>query len=208
MNQRRAHTVALALIVLAVAAAGLSGCYRGRPSEKTPIHVNPNMDDQPKFQPMERNPFFADEAAMRVPPAGTVPRGWLRLDTEYYTGKDESGRPIEDNPVTVTLPLLQRGENRYNIYCSPCHGKVGDGQGIIVKRGYVPPPTFHADRLREIEDGHIFDVITNGLRNMPSYRHQVPVDDRWAIVAYFRALQRSQNASREDVPQEVRKNLQ
>ena len=152
--------------------------------------------------------FFDNNATMRVPVEGTVPRGWLREDVEYYTGKTEDGELIDEIPVDITLPLLQRGHERFNIYCSPCHGAVGDGQGVIVKRGYVPPPSFHVERLRNIEDGHIFDVITNGLRNMPSYRHQIPVEDRWAIVAYFRALERSQNASAEDVPDEVLKKIQ
>ncbi len=196
------------VILLPMLAMVLSGCYQGRPSQKTPIHINPNMDSQPKYEAMERSEFFDNNATMRVPVEGTVPRGWLRENVEYFTGKNEDGEVIDQIPVDITLPMLQRGHERYNIYCSPCHGAVGDGQGIIVKRGYVPPPTFHADRLRGIEDGHIFDVITNGLRNMPAYRHQIPVEDRWAILAYFRALQRSQNASADDVPDEVLKKIQ
>jgi mono/diheme cytochrome c family protein len=186
----------------------MSGCYRGRPSAKPPVHLNPNMDDQPKYEAMEASKFFENHAAMRVPVEGTVPRGWLRLDVEYYTGKTADGKLVKEIPVEVTLPMLQHGQERFNIYCSPCHGRAGDGKGIIVNRGYVPPPSFHQDRLRAVEDGHIFDVITNGIRNMPSYRHQIPVEDRWAIVAYFRALERSQNASADDVPPEVLKKLQ
>ena len=102
------------------------------------------------------------------------------------------------------MQLIERGQQRFNIYCSPCHGRTGDGRGIVVQRGLLPPPSFHDDRLRKVGDGHIFDVISNGIRNMPSYRAQIPVDDRWAIVSYFRALQRSQNASINDVPAEMR----
>ncbi len=180
------------------------GCYQGRPTSREPIHLNPNMDDQPKYEAMEKSRFFADGSAMRLPVEGTVARGELNVDPAYYTGKDRSSKLIRTIPVPVTMGLLRRGQERYNIYCSPCHGRVGDGQGIVVKRGYPPPPTFHAERLREIEDGHIFDVITNGIRNMPPYKHQVPVEDRWAIVAFFRALQRSQAATPDDIPADER----
>ncbi len=195
-------------MVLVLLALGLSGCYQGRPSSKPPIHINPNMDNQPKFQAMEENDFFPNQSSMRMPVEGTVAREWLRADVEYYTGKTADGKLVKKSPVETTLPLLKRGEQRFDIYCSPCHSRVGDGQGIVVKRGYVPPPSFHDDRLRNVEDGHIFDVITHGLRNMPSYRHQVPVHDRWAIVAYIRALQRSQHASKQDVPDEMLRKLQ
>ena len=105
------------------------------------------------------------------------------------------------------MQLLKRGQERFNIYCAPCHGQTGDGQGIVVQRGYLPPPSYHQDRLRKMPDGYIFDVITNGVRNMPSYRHQVPVADRWAIVSYLRALQRSQNATINDIPPEMRETV-
>lgn len=185
----------------------LSGCYRGRPSTKPPINTVKDMDHQPKYEPMESSDFFANGAAVRVPPAGTVPSGWLGDNTEYSLGRTADGQLVQRMPVQVTMPLLQRGQERFNIYCSPCHSRVGDGQGIVVKRGYLPPPTFHDERLRTVADGHIFDVITRGVRNMPSYAHQIPVDDRWAIVAYFRALQRSRNAAAGDVPAEVLREL-
>lgn len=182
-----------------------SGCFQGRPSNKEPIHVNPNMDNQPKYRAQEESEFFENGSTMQVPPEGTLARGELRDNPEYFTGRDAEGRLIKTIPDTVhiTMELLKRGQERYNIYCSPCHSRVGDGRGIVVERGYVPPPTFHEDRLRQIEDGHIFEVITNGLRNMPAYRFQVPVADRWAIVAYFRALQRSQNAGLDDIPNQM-----
>jgi len=183
------------------------GCARERPSENPPIHLNPDMDIQPRYNPQSTSEFFDDGAASRVPPAGTVARGFLRDDDSYFRGIDENGEHVDEAPVYVTLKLLKRGRERYDIFCSPCHGRVGDGKGIMVDRGYVPPPTFHSDRVREFPDGYIFEVITNGVRNMPSYGHQIPPDDRWAILEYFRALQRSQSAGADDVPVELRDKL-
>lgn len=195
-------------LVLAVFLAGaLSGCTRRRPSEKPPIHPNPNMDIQPRYNSQAESKFFEDGSTMRKPVPGTVARGWLQNEAGYYTGISENGDTVRTSPVETTLDLLQRGEERFDIYCSPCHGRVGDGRGIITQRGYIPPPTFHQERLQTAPDGHIFLVMTNGIRNMPSYRSQVPVDDRWAIVAYLRALQRAQNASLDDVPTELQNNL-
>ncbi|MEJ2054516.1 MAG: cytochrome c, partial [Calditrichaceae bacterium] len=134
-------------------------------------------------------------------------RDELYQDTEYYFGKDANGNLVTENPLEINMQLLKRGQERFNIYCSPCHSRVGDGQGIVVKRGFLPPPSFHQDMMREKPDGHYFDVITHGLRNMPSYRHQIPVKDRWAIVAYIRALQRSQHAGLSDIPADKRKDL-
>ena len=196
----------LALPVL-VAAVLMSGCMRGTPKTTPPIHVNPNMDVQPKYNPQSASEFFVDGATMRPPVAGTIARGELREDRAYYFGRDQIDSFLVKSPVPTTLELLQRGEERFNIYCSPCHGRVGDGKGIVTTRGYLPPPTYHQDRLRQVGDGYIFDVITNGIRNMPSYRAQIPVADRWAIVAYVRALQRSQNASINDVPLESQQSI-
>jgi mono/diheme cytochrome c family protein len=186
--------------------AVLAGC-QGQPSDKAPIHLNPNMDDQEKYQPYEASRFFADGAAMRTPPPGTVARGELHDDVPYFTGFLRDTLYVPEAPVEVTMPELKRGQERFDIYCSPCHGRTGDGRGIMATRGYPPPPSFHDDRIRGVADGYIFNVITNGIRNMPSYRHQVPVADRWAIVLYLRALQRSQNASLNDVPEERRGTL-
>lgn len=194
----------LLMLVLLLAA----GCTRHRPSEKPPLHVNPDMDNQPKYEAQEASKFFADGKAMRDLVPGTVARGYLRNDKAYYTGVSESGDTVETMPVTIDLDLLKRGQERFNIYCSPCHSTIGDGKGIMVQRGYVPPPSFHDDRVRNFPDGHIFIVISHGIRNMPSYGSQIPVDDRWAIVAYVRALERAQNATLEDVPVERRKELQ
>ncbi len=195
------------LIILLSVILFLNGCYRGKPSEDPPIHVNPNMDWQPKYEPQERSEFFEDGSAMRMPVAGTVARGDLKEDRAFYLGRTEDGAFVENVPAKITENLLERGRERYNIYCSTCHSRIGDGNGIIVQRGYVPAPSFHQDYIREYPDGKIFDVITNGIRSMPSYKHQIPVQDRWAIVSYFRALQRSQNATLSDIPVEKREEL-
>jgi mono/diheme cytochrome c family protein len=195
----------LSLLVLAVS---FNGCYQGQPSKNPPIHINPNMDDQPKYQAQAESKFFPSGQAMQKPIEGTIARGQLREDIIYYTGKDAKGKLIKSSPVASTLENLQRGQDRFNIYCAPCHGKIGDGQGMVVKRGMFPAAKFHQERLRIIEDGHFFDVMTNGIRNMPSYKSQIPVADRWAIVNYVRALQRSQNASAKDVPAEVKAVIQ
>ena len=165
------------------------------------------MDDQPKYKAQAESKYFKNGSAMRMPVPGTVARGELFEDTKYYYGKDADGNPVKENPVPVTMQLLKRGQNRFNIYCSPCHGLAGDGQGIVVKRGFLPPPNFHQDLVRNYPDGHIFDVISNGIRNMPSYKHMISVEDRWAIVSYVRALQRSQDATLGDVPEDIRKEI-
>ena len=193
--------------VLIIAAVALLQACQGRPSAEPPIHPNPNMDIQPKFKPQSKTNFYSDQSTMRTPVAGTVARGELRADVEYYTGKDEKGNLVKKSPVPLTMALLKRGQERYNIYCVPCHGGTGAGNGIVVKRGYLPPPSYHTDLLRGQPDGHFFDVMTNGIRNMASYKSQVPVADRWAIVAYIRALQKSQSAGLEDIPVEIRKDL-
>lgn len=183
-----------------------SGCYRGRPSEKPPIHVNPNMDKQTKYTAQSKSNFFENHSAMRTPVDGTISRGNIREDTAYYQGKDKKGDFVTQ-PLKVDLKLLTRGQERYNIYCTVCHGETGEGDGIITQRGLLPPPSFHEERLREKKDGYFFDIITNGKGNMQSYRHQVPVPDRWAIISYIRALQKSQSASLVDLPEIERKKL-
>jgi mono/diheme cytochrome c family protein len=182
----------------------LAGCYRGKPAEDPPIHLNPNMDDQPRYDVQQSSQFFADGLTMRQPVPGTIARGQLQEDVIYYTGRTADSVLVKRLPVELNMELLKRGQQRYTIYCSPCHDQTGSGQGIVVKKGYLPPPTFHQQRLREVEDGHLYEVIRNGIRNMPSYRHQIGVADRWAIVAYVRALQHSQNATAADIPAEIR----
>jgi mono/diheme cytochrome c family protein len=165
-----------------------------------------DMHDQPKYKPFRRSGFFGDERSARPLVEGTVARGQLRDDAVYFTGK-RGGAPVDTLPVDVTPALMHRGQQRYEIYCTPCHGQTGRGDGIVVQRGYRRPPSFHIDRLRGEKDGYFFDVITSGFGAMPDYAAQVPVADRWAIVAYVRALQLSENARLEDVPSERRAEL-
>ncbi len=187
--------------VLVFAAFLLASC-RGTTHEHTPIHPNLNMDYQERFDPQEANPFFADGRSMRPPVPGTVARGFLREDTRFHEGRNADGIYVEAMPIPLTIELLEHGQTRYDIFCTPCHGAAGDGEGIITTGGfgYTPATTYHSDRLREVTDGYLYDVIANGVRTMPAYAHQIPVAGRWAIVAYIRALQRSQNASESDVP--------
>ncbi len=204
MLDLKTHMRRLVTAGLLVGALLLGGC-RGMESNRPPIHPNLNMDMQNRFDAQEANPLFADGAAMRTPPAGTVARGLLREDTRYYAGRTEDGEYVDRMPVPVTRALVERGRDRYEVYCTVCHGGAGDGQGVIMRGGYgyTPAPSFHEARLLEVGDGYIYDVITNGVRTMPSYAPQIPVADRWAIVAYVRALQRSQNATESDVPEGV-----
>ena len=157
------------------------------------------MHDQPKYTAYRPSAFFDDKRAMRPALPGTVARGDLEADAVLYTGKVGSAFTSE-LPVPLDAALLDRGQDRYNIYCSPCHDRTGGGDGMIVQRGYRRPVSFHDERLRHQPVGYFFDVATNGFGVMPSYRAQVPVNDRWAIVAYVRALQLSQNATVDDVP--------
>lgn len=185
----------------------INGCFRGLPSDKPPIHLNPNMDNQPKYKAQESSAFFENGSVMRLNIEGTVARGELREDIEFFTGKDSRGEFIKSSPVKLDLELLKRGRERYDIFCSPCHSRTGDGRGMIVKRGLMPPPSFHDERIVAYPDGQYYDVISNGIRNMPSYSYQIPVHDRWAIVAFMRALQRSQNANRSDLPSDTLNSL-
>jgi len=158
------------------------------------------MDFQEKFQPQTYNPLFEDKATMRRPVSGTVARGQLRDSTELYTGRRPDGEYVETVPIAVNKEVLERGQEKYNVYCTPCHGQAGYGEGMIVQRGYTQPPSLHIPRLRVVPDGHFFNVITDGFGRMPSYAAQVPVEDRWAIVAYIRALQLSQRMRVDELP--------
>lgn len=151
-----------------------------------------DMHDQPKVKPQSASAFFPDGRGARPLVDGTVARSAVLGDTPYLTGK-QGGKPVPLAPVPVTEETLTRGHQRYDIFCSPCHDRVGTGDGMIVQRGYRRPPSFHIDRLRRAPVGHFFDVITNGYGSMPDYKQQIPVRDRWAIVAYIRALQWSQH---------------
>ncbi|MGA7920261.1 MAG: cytochrome c [Candidatus Acidiferrales bacterium] len=165
-----------------------------------------DMHIQPKYLPYEPTAFFNDGRSERQPVPGTVARGQLRLDELLYTGK-ENGAISNRFPFPMTREDLERGQQRYNIYCTPCHDYTGGGNGIVVQRGFSPPPSFHSDRLRDAPAGHFFDVITNPNGSMYSYASRVEPEDRWRIAAYIRALQLSQHASVQDVPAEERDKL-
>ncbi len=152
-----------------------------------------DMHNQPRYKPLAATPFFDDGRSERPAIADTVARGQLHLDQARYTGK-ENGKDIDYFPIQITRADLARGQQRFDIYCAPCHGRLGDGHGMIVLRGLQPPPTYHDPRLVNAPVGHFFDVITNGYGAMFSYASRVPIDDRWRITAYIRALQLSQNA--------------
>ena len=165
-----------------------------------------DMFDQPRTRPLRRSEFFSDGRSARPPVAGTVARGELRDDPHLYTGR-VNGALVTTFPFPVSGEVLERGRGRYNIFCAPCHDRVGNGNGMIVRRGFRAPPSFHIDRLRAAPVGHYFDVISNGFGAMPDYAAQIPAHDRWAVIAYIRALQLSQRATPADVPSDVLKQL-
>ncbi len=159
-----------------------------------------DMHVQPRQNPLSRSDFFADQRSARPPVEGTVARGQLYDDAYFYTGKMGSS-PGDVMPFPVTKEVLERGQQRYNIYCAPCHSRIGDGNGFVPARGFArKPPSFHIVRLQKAPVGYIYDVITEGFGIMPDYASQIPPQDRWNIVAYVRALQLSQNATMGDVP--------
>lgn len=163
-----------------------------------------DMHDNPRIEPLEASDFWADGMGARPIPEGTVARGFLKADTRYWEGKTESGDFVSAFPVEVDRELVEWGRTRYEIFCSVCHDSTGSGRGMIVRRGFKQPPAFHEARLRSMPAGYFFDVITNGFGVMSHYRHQIPVEDRWAIVAYLRALQLSQNAVLAELPAAIR----
>jgi mono/diheme cytochrome c family protein len=204
-----AITTALALVPLALVARA-----RTSTSTRPRINIVPDMDNQPKFRAQQANPMFADGRAMRPPVAGTVARGELREDGATSAGRTAAGEWVGAIPVPVTAPLMRRGQERYDVFCSPCHGLAGNGDGLVAKRAdrlqegtWTPPSSLHTDLVRSRPDGQLFNTVSNGVRTMPAYGSQIPVADRWAIVAYVRALQRSQNARVADVPAELRSQL-
>lgn len=152
-----------------------------------------DMHNQPRYKPFAATTFFDDGRSARPAIEDTVARGQLHLDQARYTGK-ENGKDVDYIPIQITRGDLARGQERFNIYCSPCHSRLGDGRGIVVRRGLRQPPNYHEPRLVDAPIGHFFDVMTNGYGAMYSYASRVPVDDRWRIAAYIRALQLSQNA--------------
>jgi mono/diheme cytochrome c family protein len=158
-----------------------------------------DMHNQPKYRGLRASEFFADGSSARPLVEGTIARGTLQTDESFFTGKNGTTL-VSELPFPVTQAVLDRGEERYNIYCAPCHDRTGSGNGMVVQRGYRQPPSYHIDRLRTVEIGHFFDVMTNGFGAMPDYRQQISPRDRWNIAAYIRALQLSQHATAADVP--------
>jgi cbb3-type cytochrome c oxidase subunit III len=179
--------------VFAIVALGFAGCRQ-------------DMHDQPRYEAFERSETFADRRSARLPIAGTVARGHLRDDELLETGRRAEGFS-EVFPFPITAEIVDRGQDRYQVYCTPCHGRAGHGDGLIVQRGLRRPPSFHIDRLRGEKPGYLFDVITRGFGAMPDYAAQITPKDRWAVVAYLRALQLSQNARLADVPPAERDQL-
>ena len=167
--------VTLGAIVFASAA--LAGCRQ-------------DMHDAPRYTALQASAFFTNGASSRMLLANTVARGQLREDEQFYTGK-VNGQPATEFPMPITAEVMARGQERFNVFCSPCHGRTGMGNGMIVQRGFRQPPSYHEERLRNAPVGYFFDVMTNGFGAMPDYRAQIPAADRWAIAAYIRALQRT-----------------
>jgi len=193
---RRSVLGALAL----ASAVAVSGCARGCTSSRPPIHLNPSMDDQAKVLPQTASPFFFNGSSMREPVPGTVALDGLKENAAFFTGKGADGQFVATIPVTGGDALLERGHQRYAIYCQPCHDSRGDGQGILFQRGNVPTGNYHTEKILKYTDGEIFDVITNGRGLMAGYRWPIPPSDRWAIVAYVRELQRSRLARAANAP--------
>ncbi len=168
-----------------------------------------NMYDQPKAELYEAEPFIRDRvvSSSRHLPEGVISRNRGAIDPAFYTGLGEGGL-AKDLPIPVTLELLERGQERYNIYCSPCHNFNGDGLGVIVQKGMVQPTSLHDDRLRNSDVGYFFNAMTNGFGRMYSYSSRIPAEDRWAIAGYIKALQLSQNATLDDVPEALRDQIE
>jgi cytochrome c1 len=173
------------LLIVCCAALTLAACRQ-------------DMHDAPRYEPLEASAAFADGSSARMLVEGTVARGQLNEDELLHTGKT-GGQPSTVFPFAIARADLDRGNERYDVYCAPCHSKIGDGNGMVVQRGFRQPPSFHSDRLRQAPPGYVFDVITNGFGVMPDYRAQIPADDRWRIVAYLKALQLAQQGTTADL---------
>lgn len=179
------------LLMVAVLVLPSTACLRGCTSSRPPIHVNPNMDHQPKYISQGSSAFFYDGGAMRPPVPGTVARGEPIDATSFSTGRDSAGQFI-DNPLPVSDEVLHRGRERYDIFCRPCHGETGDGQSVIRERTGIPSANLLDERIRQYPDGQIYSVITEGMGLMADYASQIRPEDRWRIIHYIRSLQNEQ----------------
>lgn len=194
----RSWSFVFRLLALSLVFIAATGCSPNLTLQK--------MGTQPRYAPLAPSDLFPDGQSARPPVPGAIARGHTQDDPLLFTGK-VGNQDAAVFPFPITREVLSRGQDRFNIYCAPCHGQTGEGNGIVVQRGFSPPPSFHQDRLRNAPVGHFFDVMTNGFGAMPSYASQIPVADRWAIIAYIRALQLSQHAPIDDVPPDQRNNL-
>ena len=185
-----------------------TGCFRGGKFEEPPIHLNPNMDNQQKYRALEESYFFSDGSTMRKPIEGTIARGQYHENASFLTGKNEDGSYLLNNPIELSAEVLDRGQDRFDIYCSVCHSQVGNGKGIVTQYDYpVIPANLHDQRIREQADGEMYNTIVYGLRSMPAYGYQLKTEDVWSIIHYVRALQRSQNATFEDLPKDEQEKI-
>jgi cytochrome c553 len=199
---RHVYLVTLFVCVLLVSVLGLRGSkFTLPPLDQWPEWAFPSMEHQPKLRPQSTSQFFADGRADRMPVAHTVARGMLREDDHLFAGKDAAGQFAHGFPdkLTVDLKFVERGRDRYTIYCSPCHGSVGDGNGMTKRYGMGATPTYHDDRLRNMPEGEIFNTLTHGKNTMLPYADKLAPEDRWAVIAYIRALQRAQQGTPADV---------
>ena len=188
--------------VAAISGLLLVGCSNF-PSKQPPILVWPDMKFQEKYKPQMRSAFFSDGRVSRRPVAGTIALETYKEDEAYATGLNPDKTYVARNPEPLTKETLEHGQTKFNIYCQPCHDKTGSGRGIVPSKAIWVPGNLHDDRIVGFVDGEIFHVITNGRRSMPAYRFQIPEKDRWAIVAYVRALQRAWQGTMADVPADL-----
>lgn len=191
------------VIVTGVAIFG----FRGNTTTRPPIEIFPDMERQPRYKPQGESAFFADGRADRLPVEGTVARGQMRENDHLYRGLNADGAYAEGFPGIVSREMMERGRERYQIHCAACHGGTGNGLGVTTNYGMVGVPNFHTERLREMPEGEIYEVIVNGRGLMGAYGSQISVEDRWNIIAYMRALQRAHMGTVDDVPAEQRPEL-
>lgn len=185
---RRPIIIVIGALVLTLGGA-LNGCARGSTSREPPLQLIPNMDNQPKYRAQAASNFFYNGSVMQKPVPGTIARGDLHEDSEFFQGTNVWGEWVQKNPLDVDARVLARGKERYLIYCAPCHNPSGDGQGLLAQKAHVRTQNLLEEMVRTMPDGSLYNVISNGVGLMPAYRFPIPPEDRWAIVAYMRRMQ-------------------